>query len=183
MPEFLTVLPTVTSILAAFVAAFFAYRANQATIANQRILELEKRLATHRLEIYRPLIDAMAAMFTAGNRTPQETKRQQDTFMSAGLNFATWVTVFGSDRSVQVYHRMMQAAYASAPPEVMLRLYGEFLLAARRDMGDPATQVDLVDVLGIRLNDIYRTGLAKKLRMPDADYYHAMDWTPPWIGE
>jgi hypothetical protein len=180
MPDLGPWLPTITAAIAAVVAGTFAYRANQANITSQRVAELEKRLATSRSEIYRPLIEAMASIMVPGVPTPQKKQKREAAFKEATKNFTTWVQVYGSDESVRVYHRVMHASYADAPPNVIFRLYGQLILAARRDLGDSSTKIDLADLLGIRINDFYTGDMAADLRLSDDAFYRKYDWTPPW---
>lgn len=170
----------VVAIIAAVVAGVFALITARMTATNQRVVELEKRLASQRLEIYKPLIDAMSAYMLPGAATPQEDKRRKTAFQDATKTFMTWVQVYGSDESVRTYHRLMQASFVSAPPLVIFRLYGQLILAARRDMGDRETKVTLVDLLGIRIRDFYEGDMAADLRLPDDDFYEKVGWQPPW---
>jgi hypothetical protein len=172
--------PEFVAIVAAIVAGVFALIAARTTATNQRIVELEKRLATSRLEIYKPLIDAMAAFLVPGKVSDQEKARRQTAFMEATKTFATWIQVYGSDESVRVYHRLMQASYADAPPNIIFRLYGQLILAARRDLGDASTRVDLADLLGIRIKDFYDGDMAADLRLSDDEFYRKHEWIPPW---
>lgn len=172
-------IPAIAAFLAALVAGAFANRANRATIANQRIIELERRLATSRLDTYKPLMEAIAAYF-AKDATPQEEKRRNERLLSALKDAALWVPVYGSDETVKVFHRMMQVAFSGAPAPIMLRTYGQFMLAIRRDLGEPNTSVDIVDLLGIRINDIHTGGMGAELRLTDDAYYRKHEWTPPW---
>jgi hypothetical protein len=181
MPDIGPWLPTLTAIVAALVAGGFAYRANQATIASQRIVELEKRLATSRLETYKPLMEAIAAYFAKGEPSNQEVKRRNDRLLAALSDAALWVPIYGSDETVRVFHRMMQVAFSGAPANIMLRTYGQFMLAIRRDLGDTSTSVDIVDLLGIRINDIYTLG--RNLQLSDEAYYRQEGWVPPWPKE
>ena len=164
--------------MAAAIAAFAAVRTNNATIASQRVIELEKRLATSRLDVFKPMLDGMAQMLEP-SASPQVQAERQAAMLPALKSFATWVQIYGSDESVRVFHHFMHAAYHTAPPEVFIRLYGQFVLAARRDLGDSSTDVDLVDLLGIRLKDIY-VGYADRLRLSDVDFYREVGWAPPW---
>lgn len=184
MPESLAVVAAIIAglfaIVAAVVAGVFALMASRSTATNQRVLELEKRLATQRLEIYKPMLDALGAMMEPGDVKSQEKQRRQQNFMDAGKKFMTWVQVYGSDEAVRVYHRMMHASYASAPPLVLFRLYGQFVMAARRDIGDPATKVGIDDLLGTRIKDIYAGNMAEHMRLSDDDFYRQVGWEPPW---
>jgi hypothetical protein len=95
--------------------------------------------------------------------------------------FSTWITIYGSDETVEIYHNFMQAAFNQAPGLVASRLYAEFILATRRDIGYPDTSVTALQIMGMRVNDLYS----------EAEYHRAMDlsfeepcrqekWTPPW---
>lgn len=178
MPDIGPWLPTATAVLAALIAGLFAWRANQATIANQRVIELEKRLSTSRLETYKPLLEAMASYIMPADRRLTDKRREQ-AFLEAMQNFITWVQVYGSDEAVRTFHRWMQASYASAPPLVALRMYGDFLVAARRDIGDSATTIERGDLLGIRIKDFYE-GMVDDMKLSDEDFYRKVGWTPPW---
>jgi hypothetical protein len=174
----IAVIAAASAVVAAAIAALAAVRTNNTTIASQRVIELEKRLATSRLDVFKPMLETMAQMLEPSPDPQVQTERQAD-MLSALKSFATWVQIYGSDESVRVFHHFMHAAYHTAPPEVFIRLYGQFVLAARRDLGDSNTEVDLVDLLGIRLKDIY-AGYADRLRLSDEDYYRNVEWTPPW---
>jgi len=180
MPDIGPWIPTLTAILAAVVAGAYANRANRATIENQRIIELEKRLATSRLDAYKPLMEAIDVYFEKRDLTPQEEKRRNERTLAALRSAAMWIPIYGSDETVRVFHRMMQVAFSAAPGPIMLRTYGQFLLAVRRDLGDASTKVDLVDLLGIRINDIYSGDAGAALRLSDDAYYRKYEWTPPW---
>jgi hypothetical protein len=61
-----------------------------------------------------------------------------------------------------------------------MRLYAEFVLGARRDLGDPQTSVDVVDILGLRITDIYSGNWAEMMSLPLPDLYRRLQWSPPW---
>lgn len=172
------VIAAVSAIVAAAIAARAAIRTNKSTIANQRVIELEKRLATSRIDVFKPMLEAMAELLEPSPDPKIQAQRQAKALLAL-KSFATWVQVYGSDDSVRVFHRFMHAAYQTAPPDVFIRLYGQFVLAARRDLGDADTGVDVVDLLGIRLKDIY-TGYADRLLLSDEDFYRDIGWIPPW---
>lgn len=180
MPDLTPWLPFIGAVLAAVVAGLFAYRANQSSLANQRIVELEKRLATFRLDTYKPLLVAMNEYFNKDNPTPQEERRREQKLQDALREAALWVPIYGSDETVRALQRMMQVAFSSPPAPIMLRTYGEFMIAMRRDLGDSETKVDLVDLLGIRLKDIYTGDEGRNLKLSADEYYAKHGWTPPW---
>ena len=181
MPELavaIAIIAAVSAIVSAGIAAYAAVRTNQASIANQRVIELEKRLATSRLDVYKPMLEALAAVLDPQKKNESEQQRNKRV-IPVVTSFATWIQIYGSDDSVRVFHRFMQAAYHNAPAEVFMRLYAQMVLAARRDLGDANTTVDEVDLLGIRIKDIYASS-ATDYRLPDSEYYQKVGWAPPW---
>jgi hypothetical protein len=180
MPDIAPWIPTITAVIAAIVAGVFAGRANAANLAAQKVMELERRLVTSRLESYKPIMEVMYSYLDPGNLTPQQEKQRNDKLLTAMKTFALWGMTYASDETVQVFHRMMQASMHNAPPTVLIRMFGQFFLAARRDLGDSSTKVGIVDLLGIRLKDIYETGMADQLRLSDDEFYAKQGWKPPW---
>jgi hypothetical protein len=75
----------------------------------------------------------------------------------------------------------MQTTYAQAPPEIMIRMYVQFLLAARRDMGDPDTKLGNLEALAPRINDLYENrSYYAAVALPIERLYQTYNWTPPW---
>jgi hypothetical protein len=102
--------------------------------------------------------------------------------MLEGLSdFGAWVGIVGSDDAVRAFHNMMQGAFHNAPAQVTLRLYAEFLLAARRDMGDNLSTLTGAELLGIRVNDLYDTPENLDMaRMSFDELCAKHGWNPPW---
>jgi hypothetical protein len=94
--------------------------------------------------------------------------------------FTAWLQVYGSDNAVRSFHKFMQASYHNAPPAVLLRLYSEVVMAIRRDLGEPNTEVTLVDLLGMRITDIYET-FAPGLQLDEQEFFGQNEWHP--LGE
>lgn len=46
--------------------------------------------------------------------------------------FSAWIGIVGSDEAVRAWSSLIQSTFHDAPPVVMLRLYADFQLAARR---------------------------------------------------
>ena len=71
----------------------------------------------------------------------------------------------------------MQALPAQPPGDIQFRLYADFLLEVRKEMGDPSTDVDRMQILGPRLAD-----LADRRSMTDSldTVFRRAGWTPPW---
>lgn len=168
------------AVAAAIVAGVFARRTNRADVTAQRIRELESRNSERKFATYEPMIEYLGEIFSK-----QETPEERAKIIAQGgekfKKFSTWITIYGSDGAVRAFHNFMQAAYqGDAPPAISLRLYGEFLVEARKDMGHPESTLQLEHLIGIRVNDIYKT--------PDvidpsfAEICDRLNWKPPWLS-
>ena len=72
----------------------------------------------------------------------------------------------------------MQGMYHESPPNVLSRHLADFVIAARKDLAHPDTRVAALDIMGLRVNDIYehqiwRTGSLEQV-------YAAEGWRPTW---
>lgn len=128
--------------------------------------------------MYQPVINFLGGMLdpeVAASMSPEEVKTKLG-------DFARWVVIVGSDDSVRAFRNLMQGTFNSAPPVLLLRLFADFQLAARRDMGDPETEITPVDVLGMRINDLYSDGgdLYTVLSLPFDEACAAVGWLIPW---
>ena len=94
--------------------------------------------------------------------------------------FGTWIQIYGSDDAVRAFHRFMQAAYSTPPPEVLMRFYAELLPETRRDLGYGETTLDLIDILGIRIKDVYSGNWTTIMSVDRAAVYAQTGWNPPW---
>ena len=177
VPLFASMVAALGSLTAAFVAGRFAAKTRNAQSQAERVLELEKRLASSKFDVYQPMLELLREMIFDAAKTGKIIDEAK--MVETMSKFGTWIQIFGSDEAVLVYHRWMQAAFHNPPPPVAVRLYAEFVLAARRDMGDPQTKVTMLDLLGIRLNDVYET-FADDLGLDDKAFYIKHGWNPPW---
>jgi hypothetical protein len=100
--------------------------------------------------------------------------------MAKMSKFNAWVSIYGSDDAVRAVHRFMQAAYSNPPSEVMMRFFVELQLAMRRDLGDPESTLDVMDLLGIRIKDVYEGEMASLMVAPLPAFYERVGWDPPW---
>lgn len=138
---------------------------------------LEQRLATRKLEVYQPALDFLRQMLD----DPKSIKA--DEFRRKFSEFAGWLAIVGSDEAVRSFGHFMQGTFNDAPPNVLLRLYAEFQLSARRDMGDPESGLTSLDMWALRLNDLYKPDgerLRGDLIRPFADVCREHSWTCPW---
>lgn len=166
----------VASIVAALISARSARSVKKSELDAQRIRDLEARISEKKYETYRPMINVLKDLL-------DQRAVDEDIFRASVSEFATWVTIYGSDEAVGAFHNFMQAAYSSPPPVVLMRLYADFVIAARRDIGYPDTKVARKQFLGMRINDIYAHRLFSDIDKPFADLCRDANWTPPWLQE
>lgn len=170
-------IPAVAAIVAAIIAARSASKAKRAELEADRLRRLEERVAEQKYSVYKPMLELIRDMLDKtrkGQVTPKETMRKIG-------DFATWVTIFGSDEAVLAFRNFMQASFHDAPTRVAIRLYSDFVLAARRDMGDPNTKLHGADALALRINDLYEKGFHVDDALPLEEVFRKYGWTAPWL--
>jgi hypothetical protein len=184
-PSWIAIVVAVIAACAAFfaaaVAAWSARSVKRVEIEAQRISELENRISERKYETYKPMIETLRdALFS--NESMGATKPNAETIANTTSDFSTWITVFGSDDAVRAFHNFIQAAYNSVPALVATRLYSEFILAARRDIGYPDTNVLPLQVIGLRITDLYtEEDYRLALTLPFEQLCQCQNWTPPWL--
>ena len=179
--DWVTLFSSIGAVLAAGIAGFFAIRAKSAEVRAQRVRDLEARLAKSRYEVYEPILELFREMFLQGKAGSQaQVAKASPKQIQAQSRFNTWIQMYGSDEAVLAYHRFMQAIYKTGPSPIVMRYYAEFILAARRDLGDPSTAVTPTDLLGILLTDIHTTGLREDLEISEDALHSKYEWDPPW---
>jgi hypothetical protein len=167
-------LPAVAAIIAAIIAARSARMAKRSEIEAQRIRELEERISERKYDTYKPMIDLFKDVL---NRQAVDESTHRERIST----FATWVAIFGSDGAVKAFHDFMQASYNSAPASILMRLYADFVLAARQDMGYPDTTSTRKEILGSRIADLHTHPLFADIDKPFAELCRDVGWTPPWL--
>jgi hypothetical protein len=171
-------IPAAGAIVAAIIAGRYASRSKQHELDAARLLELERRVSASRTEIYESFFDTVDKIWTTAS---DGSVQVSDDATAALFRFMHWVQVYGSDRSVQLAHRFMQAMFVSAPSNILLRLLGEVFLEGRRELGYPDTKLTVIDLLGVRINDIYtEPGYVDDFSLPLDQVYARHHWTPPW---
>ncbi len=167
------VIAALASIAAAVVAGLFARASRRFEARIQRSDQAHDRISEQKLAMYGPVVDMLERMFTTSDvPTSDELKHKR--------HFDTWVNVYGSDGVVGAYSRLMQALPLAPPADLQFRLYADFLLEVRKDIGDPHSSVDRMQILGPRL-----AGLSdhSSLTEPDLDVVcRRLRWTPPWTS-
>ncbi|WP_143091746.1 hypothetical protein [Lentzea albida] len=170
-------IPAVAAIVSAIFAGRYALRTRRAESDAQRTRELEARLSEKKFNTYEPMINMLSEMLD-GRYNASEDAMDPITRMR---DFATWIAIFGSDRAVQAYHNWMQAIYSAAPAPILMYLYGEFLVAAREDLGYGATAVQRQHLLGMRIKDIYTFHGIGTLSFKEV--CREQKWKPTWQGK
>lgn len=171
-------IPAVAAIVAAVIAAIAASSAKKSEAKALHVRDLENRIAERKFKVYEPMIELLRRLID-----PQEASAvvaKQAEFRQKLSEFSAWIAIYGSDDAVTYFQRFMQCTYHSAPVHVLLRMYSEFVLAARRDMGYPETRVTGEHILGIRLSDIYAGKWIDTFTLPLGELYAREDWKAPW---
>jgi hypothetical protein len=172
-----SVISAAGAVVAALVAGHYAGKSKQAELSAARVLELEKRLAGMKEEVYRPMVELLRSMWDSAKSGKQPNQAKMLETLS---RFTAWAQMYGSDDVVIAHHKMMQAAFTEPPSEVMMRYIAEMTLALRKDLGDPETRVDAIDLLGMRIKDIYEGDMVGKYALGENEFSAAEGWTPPW---
>lgn len=177
VPVVVAVISAIGAVAAALVAGRFAQRSAGMQAQAIRVAELEKRLASQKAEVYKPMIELLQSMWDSvkTNRKNDETK-----MLKTLSTFTSWAQVYASDEVVIAFHKMMQAAYSEPPADVMMRFIAQLSLALRRDLGAADTGVDLVDLLGMRISDIYGGDMQAKFELDEEAFLANVAWNPPW---
>ena len=98
--------------------------------------------------------------------------------------FSAWAGIVGSDEAVRAWSNLMQSTFHDVPPVVLLRLYAEFQLAARRDLGDPDAILTPIELMAARIKDLYDDATYHAAMVaPFADVCASVDWPVPWESD
>lgn len=162
-------------------AALAAHSARGARVAEQetaRLQLLEQRLAQRKNEVYQAQIDLLGHMLApVGQRADLDDADTMEKFQQ----FSAWIGIVGSDEAVRAWSNLMQSTFHDAPPVVLLRLYAEFQLAARRDLGDPDTALTPIELMAVRIRDLYDDPTYHgAMADPFADVCASVGWPIPW---
>jgi hypothetical protein len=98
-------------------------------------------------------------------------------------DFSTWVNIYGSDGAIVAFHDFKQAAFHPPLPSlVATRLFADFLLEARRDVGRADTSVTRAQIMGMRITDLYEVeNYRSALDLPFEELCRREGWTAPWL--
>lgn len=166
--------PAIFSAGAAVVAVIFAARAKQAEYEAARLRDLEQRVAEKKAELYDPMIQLLGDLLT-----PDRNKVAEKKMLDVMADFQPLVTLWGSDEVNEAFFRFRASASASPPPKVIMRLVADFLLAVRRDVAWPETEIDGLHTVGTRINDLHEDPeIVMALTLPLDQVFAMTDWHP-----
>ena len=171
-------IPAIAAIVAAIIAGRSAAAARRSESSAQFVRDLEARIAERKFEIYQPMIELLRKLLDPKDAIA--VLADEDAYRASISKFAAWIAIYGSDEAITYFQRFMQCTYRQATPAIMVRMYAEFVLAARRDMGYPDTRITGEEIFGIRLKDVYEPKWLEAMTMPLADLYAREDWDAPW---
>lgn len=165
------VIAAVASVIAAVVAGAYALASRRLDARLQRSGAAQDRISERKRGMYEPVVDMLDRMFTTDELpTPEEVRHKR--------RFDTWVNLYGSEATVRAYSRLMQALPHHPPADIQIRLYADFLLAVREDIGNPEGALDRTQILGPRLGP-----LQDRASLTDPDLTavcRRAGWPPPW---
>jgi hypothetical protein len=176
-------IPALGAVGAAGVAARAARRSQAAEAEAKRIRELEKRLSESRARIFEPMVEAIGRLWDHIARgDPIDAETMKTVALDDITQFAHWVQIYGSDDSVLATTQFMQAAFNGAPANILVRLMGELIIAARRELGYSETKIGPLESFAMRITDAYTDPTYRAdLTEPLEDVFARHDWTPPWL--
>jgi hypothetical protein len=176
------------SVLATIIASRSARADKRFELQANRLSELENRNSERKYEMYKPIIELLGQALSLGETSPLSEVEQKKVF----LDFTTWVSIYGSDGTMIAYHNLRQAVFMASdnvpassdkvPAAILARLYVDFILAIRRDIGYPDTSIGIHEILGIRVADLYVID-NMALTLPFEKLCEREKWTPPWTGD
>lgn len=166
--------PALVSIASAVVAAVFAGRAQRAEHSQARLRDLEQRVAQKKVELYTPIVTLLGRILAPSGREKAEAEMEE-----VLVGFQSTIVMWASDEVIEAFFRFRAAASSNPPSKVTVRLVSDFLIAVRRDVAWPDTEVDGLQVVGMRINDLDKDpSIAAALTMPLGDVFAANDWKP-----
>ena len=175
---------TLASTGATLFSAVSAARARASESESARLRELEQRLSSRKIETYEAILTAFGNMLAPEDSRPRPQARegqQHDPLGIAVLEFMNHAIVYGSDEVLRAFSRFRLASSFNPPPPVLFRLTADFILAIRRDLDGDRSTVTGIEVLGIRVNDLYQQpALMRALTLPFEQVCKEEGWVAPW---
>ncbi|MGM7699428.1 hypothetical protein [Microbacterium sp. A84] len=169
-------IPAVVSVVSAIVAARYASRARLAEQQAARLLALEERTAGRKREVYEPFVETLGAILVPSQRDATMAKMEK-----VMIEFQTFVMIWGSDQVVEAFYRFRRASNHEPPARIIVRLVADLLIAIRKDIAWPNTQVTALQTLGSRITDLEPGGeLEQAFTLPFEELARKESWTIPW---
>jgi len=170
------------SVVAAIVAARFAWSTQRNDAEAQRARELESRIAERKSAAYEPMIELFGDMLDSTKSAGMAERAAE--IQAQIADFSTKVNIYGSDAVLVAFHNFKQAAFhLPLPPLVATRLFADFLLEVRRDIGRPDTSVTRAQIMGMRITDLYEVeNYRSALDLPFEELCRREGWTAPWLA-
>jgi hypothetical protein len=176
-----TSIPLVVAIVSAGLAGWFALMTKRSEFRSQRLIELERQSAATKAEVFQPLVEGIGEMWERTSKGTATLEWFENKLMPRFTTFMTWAPIYGADETVWAYHRYAQGIYDDCPTNITMRHLAELVLALRRELGHPNSKVTALDLMGFRIDDIYKDGVGLNwTRLPQNQLYEEEGWTPPW---
>ncbi len=103
-----TWIPVIVAVLSAILAGLFALRTKRSELRAQRLIEIERRTAASKGEIFEPLVRSLGEMWQQIGELGEGEELPPDWFeqkvMPVWKEFMTWVQIYGSDETVWLVH-------------------------------------------------------------------------------
>lgn len=182
IPVLVALVSAVGAATAAVIAGRSASRTKAAELAAARILDLERRQSQSRAEVFEPLIEALFRVWEIAKDDAGDDADRFEREVGADLRrFIHWVSIYGSDDAVRMAQRFMQASYHDPPPHILIRMIGDLIVTARRELGYADTGIGPLEVLGMRINDVYDDEVTFRVLTDPFEVVAArLGWVPPW---
>lgn len=93
------------------------------------------------------------------------------------------VVAYRSDDVLRTFARFRTASTTDPSTLILMRLVSDFILAIRRDLNGGQSAATGVELIGMRVNDLYnQEGLYNALTAPFENVCAKNEWVPPWEG-
>jgi hypothetical protein len=178
------VIAAVASVIAAVIAARSARSSKRIEIQAQRIRDLESRISERKYNVYEPFLEMIGNFFDQtekGRAAIADPTANVERF----VGFAKQITTYGSDEVVEAYHKFVLATSNNPPVNIMTRLMADFLLAVRKDLSYPDTQISGTTLIAtsFRVGDFYSQGrdFQKIMTLPLTEACKLANWPEPWV--
>ena len=141
-------LPIATAVVAGVIVWFLQSRIASRTVETQRLHDERRR-------VYMKLLEPNIRIL-AGIRNESEAKRAMEQITSFEHRRAMFeFNLVGSDSVVRTMNNFMQYTYSgNTEPRKLFMYLGEALLAIRKDLGNPKTSLDSIDMFRSQVTDI-----------------------------